>query len=53
MCLGNVSKDFSVDNVKNTWLNRCVYVCSVDYDAVAVDGLLDIHKYSVKKDDIK
>ena len=51
--LGNVSKDFSVDNVKNTWLNRYVYVCSVDYDAIAVDGLLDIHKYSVKKDDIK
>ena len=53
LCLGNVSKDFSVDNVKNTWLNRYVYVCSVDYDAIAVDGLLDIHKYSVKKDDIK
>lgn len=51
--LGNVSKDFSVDNVKNTWLNRYVYVCSVDYDAIAGDGLLDIHKYSVKKDDIK
>ena len=53
MCLGNFSKDFSVDNVKNTWLNRYVYVCSVDYDAIAVDGLLDIHKYSVKMDDIK
>ena len=53
LCLGNVSKDFSVDNVKNTWLNRYVYVCSVDYDAIAVDGLLHIHKYSVKMDDIK
>ena len=43
--LGNISKDFSVDNMKETELNGYVYDFSVDYDAIAVDGILDIHKY--------
>ena len=35
-CLGNISKDFSVDNMKKTRLNGYVYDFSVDYDAIAV-----------------
>ena len=34
--LGNISKDFSVDNMKKTGLNGYVYDFSVDYDAIAV-----------------
>ena len=45
LCLGNISKDWSVDNMKKTWLNSYVYDFSVDYDATAVDYILDIHKY--------
>ena len=30
LCLGNVSKDFSVDNMKKTGLSEYVYDCSVD-----------------------
>ena len=45
LCLGNISKDFSVDNMKKTGLNRYVCDFSVDYDAIAVDDILDIHKY--------
>ena len=45
LCLGNISKDFSVDNMKKTRLNRYVYDFSVDYDAIAVDDILHIHKY--------
>ena len=51
ICLGNISKDFSVDNMKNTGLNRYVYDFSVDYDAIAVDDILDIHKYIMKKNE--
>ena len=29
-----------------------VYDFSVDYDAIAVDDMLDIHKYLIKKNDI-
>ena len=28
---------------------RSVYDCSVDFDAIAVNDILDIHKYSIKK----
>ena len=49
LCLGNVSKDFSIDNMKKMGLNGCVNNFSVDYDAIAVDDMLDIHKYLTKK----
>ena len=42
LCLGNISKDFSVDNMKKTGLNEYVYDFIVDYDAIAVDDMLDI-----------
>ena len=50
--LENISKDFSVDNMKKTGLNGYVYGFSVDYDAIAVDDILDIHKYLMEKNGI-
>ena len=52
LSLGNISKDFSVGNLKKTGLNGYVYDFSVDYDAIAVDGILYIHKYLMKKNNI-
>ena len=52
LSLANISKDWSVDNLRNTGLNRFVHDFSVDYDAVAVDDILDIHNYLMKKNDI-
>ena len=52
LCLGNISKDFSVDNMKKTGLNGYVYDFSVDYDIIAVDDILDIHKYLTEKNGI-
>ena len=46
---GNVSKDWSVDNMKKIGLNDYVYDFSVYYDTIAGDDILDIHKYSMKK----
>ena len=40
LCLGNISKDWSVDNMKKTGFN--VYDFSVDYDAITSDNILDI-----------
>ena len=40
LCLGNISKDWSVDNMKKTGFNGYVYDFSVDYDAIAVDNIL-------------
>ena len=50
--LGNISKDWSVDNMKKTGLNGYVYDFSVDYVAITVDYILDIHNYLMKKNDI-
>lgn len=43
--LGNVLKDFSVDDMKKTRLCRYVYDFWVDYDSIDVDDVSDIHKY--------
>ena len=50
--LRNISKDWSVDNMKKTGFNGYVYDFSVDYDAIAVSDILDIHKYLMKKNEI-
>ena len=52
LCLGNISKDWSVDNMKKTGFNGYVYDFSVDYDAIAVDDTLDVLKYLMKKNNI-
>ena len=52
LCLGNISKDWSVDNMKRNWFDGCVYDFSVDYDVIAVDDILDIHKYLMKKNNM-
>ena len=45
LCSGKISKDFSVDNMKKTGLYGQVHESSIDYDAIANDKILDIHKY--------
>ena len=42
----------SVDHMKKTGLSRSVYDFSVDYNAIAVNDILDIHKYLMKKNGI-
>ena len=49
LCLGNISKDWSVDNMKKTGFNGYVYDFSVDYDSIALDNIKDIDKYLMKK----
>ena len=52
LCLGNISKEISADNMKKIRLNGYVYDFSVDYDAIAVDDILDIYKYLIEKNNI-
>ena len=52
LCLGNISKDLSVDNMKRNGFDGYVYDFGVEYDAIAVDDILDIHKYLIKKNNI-
>ena len=52
LCLGNISKDWFTDNIKETGFNGYVYDFSVDNDAIDVDDIKDIHKYLMKKNNI-
>ena len=57
LCLGNISKDWSVDNMKKkkqrkTELNGYVYDFSVDYDSTDADDIKDIHNYLMRKNNI-
>ena len=36
LCLGNILKDWSVDNLKKTGFNGYIYDFSVNYDAISV-----------------
>ena len=51
-CLGNISKDWSADNMKKTGFTGYVYDFSSDYDSTDVDDIKDIQKYLMKKNDI-
>ena len=47
LCLGNISKDWLVDNMKRTG-----FTGYVDYETTDVDDIKDIHKYLMKKNNI-
>ena len=53
LCMGSTSKDFSVDSIKKTGLNGYGDDFSVDYDAIAADDILDIHKFLMKTHGVK
>ena len=53
LCIRNISKDFSVENMKKAGFYGYVFDFSVDYDVIAFNYLLGIRKYLMKKYDIK
>ena len=52
LCLGNISKDWLVDNMKKTGYNGYVYDFSVNYHVTDVDDIVGIHKYLMKKNKV-
>ena len=52
ICLGNISKDWSIDNMKRTGFTGYVYDFSVDFTPITVDDIKDIHKYLMEKNNI-
>ena len=53
LCLGKTSEDWSVDNIKKIERKGYIYYFSVDYGAIAVSDMLDIYKYSMKKNNMR
>ena len=52
LCLENVSKDFSTRNMNKTGFNGYIYDFSVEYNAIDVENIKDIHRYLMKKNNI-
>ena len=52
LCLGNASKDFTVDNMIKIGLRGYVYHFSIDCNTSDTSDIADIHKYLKKKFDI-
>ena len=46
-------KGFSVENMKKTGFYGYANDFGIDFDAIAVDDILDIHKYLMKKNNMK
>ena len=53
LCLGNISKDSTANNMKKAELNGYFYKVLVDYNIVATGNIIDIHKHLMKKHCIK
>ena len=49
LCLGNISKDWSTNNMKKTGLTGYAYDFSADFNTITVDDIKYIHKYLMKK----
>ena len=52
LCLGNISKDWSQDNMKKTGFNGYIYDFSTDYNAVKISDIQNIHRYLMKNNEI-
>ena len=52
LCLGNISKFCSIDNMKRTGFTGSLYDFSVDDETADVHDIKDIHKYLMKKNNI-
>ena len=45
LCLGNISKDFKISNMKKMGLSGVVKFFSVDFNRIYTKNILDTHKY--------
>ena len=49
LCLGNIAKDFTTNNMRKSRLKGVVKVFSVDCSAVDTNNILDIRRYLMKE----
>ena len=47
LCLGNISKDFTIYNMRKTRLKEVLFF-SVGFNPIDTNNVLDIHKYLMK-----
>ena len=52
LCLGNISDDWTASNAEKTGLFGKVYDFAVDYTAISVREIYNVHRYLMKKNRI-
>ena len=52
LCLGKISKGWTEDSMRKSGFTGYILYFGVGYDAIDVDGILDITKYLMKKNNI-
>ena len=48
LCLGNISKDFTIDNMKKSRIKRSCKIFFADFNPIDTNDILDTHKYLMK-----
>ena len=49
LCLGNISKGFTINNMKKNRIKRSCKFFSVGFNPIGTNNFLDIHKYLIKR----
>ena len=49
LCLGNISKDWTNNNMEKAGFNGSIYEFITDYNVINKSDILDIHKYLMRK----
>ena len=49
LCLGNVSKGFTINNMEKNTIKKSRIFFSVDFNPFDTNNILDIHKYLMKR----
>ena len=49
MCLGNISKDFALKNIKQNKMKWISVRFFVDYNTTDISDIINIHKYLMNK----
>ena len=52
-CLGNILKNFTINNMKKSGLKGSVKIFSADFNPIDTNDILDIHRYLMKGNEYK
>ena len=48
LCVGNISRDYTNDNMKKTRFNGYMFDSSINYNTIEAINTVDVHKYLMK-----
>ena len=49
LCRGNVTEDFTINNIKKTMIKEVINLFSVDFNPIDKNDILDIYKYLTER----